>query len=42
MMQIAAVVLAAGNSRRFGLADKLEQKLDGEPLAFHIAGLPQR
>jgi len=37
MIEIAAVVLAAGNSRRFGRADKLEQKLGGEPLAFHIA-----
>jgi molybdenum cofactor cytidylyltransferase len=37
MVDIAAVVLAAGNSRRFGAADKLEQGLDGQPLALHIA-----
>jgi len=37
MIDIAVVVLAAGNSRRFGPADKLEHRLDGEPLAFHIA-----
>jgi len=37
MIDIAVVVLAAGSSRRFGPTDKLEQKLDGQPLAFHIA-----
>jgi molybdenum cofactor cytidylyltransferase len=35
---IAALVLAAGLSRRFGPEDKLAAPLDGKPLAAHIAG----
>lgn len=34
---IAAVVLAAGLSRRFGPGDKLAQIVEGKPLALHIA-----
>jgi molybdenum cofactor cytidylyltransferase len=34
---IAVLVLAAGLSRRFGDGDKLLQKLEGRPLAFHVA-----
>lgn len=33
---IFAVVLAAGQSRRFGRADKLEQPLHGVPVGYHI------
>lgn len=34
---IAAILLAAGTSRRFGADDKLLAPLDGEPLALHAA-----
>lgn len=34
---IAAILLAAGGSRRFGSDDKLLASLDGEPLALHAA-----
>lgn len=34
---IAAILLAAGASRRFGAADKLVAPLAGEPLALHAA-----
>lgn len=34
---IAAILLAAGQSRRFGEADKLLAPLAGEPLALHAA-----
>ena len=33
----ALVLLAAGQSRRFGTADKLAQPLDGFPLGLHVA-----
>ncbi len=33
---ICVAILAAGQSRRFGLDDKLVQLLDGKPLAMHI------
>lgn len=35
--RVAAVLLAAGRSRRFGEADKLLAELDGKPLARHAA-----
>lgn len=35
--RIAAVLLAAGRSRRFGARDKLAETLDGVPLALHAA-----
>ncbi|WP_147417657.1 nucleotidyltransferase family protein [Sphingomonas cavernae] len=34
---IAAILLAAGQSRRFGADDKLLAELDGEPLGLHVA-----
>lgn len=37
-MIVAAVLLAAGRSRRFGQADKLEAQIDGLPLRLHAAG----
>jgi molybdenum cofactor cytidylyltransferase len=36
-MTIAAVLLAAGRSTRFGAADKLQASLGGIPLALHAA-----
>lgn len=43
-MIVAAVLLAAGRSTRFGAADKIAAELDGLPLGLHaartIAGLP--
>ena len=43
-MSVAAVLLAAGLSRRFGTDDKLATPLDGVPLGLHaartLAGLP--
>jgi len=43
-MSVAAVLLAAGLSRRFGTDDKLAMQLDGVPLGLHaartLAGLP--
>lgn len=35
--KIAAILLAAGRSERFGESDKLLAMLDGEPLALHAA-----
>lgn len=37
-MTVAAVLLAAGLSRRFGSDDKLSMPLNGTPLALHAAG----
>ena len=37
LSRTAAVVLAAGLSRRYGPASKLYAELDGKPLALHIA-----
>lgn len=37
--QIASVLLAAGQSRRFGTDDKLLADLDGRPLVLHAAEL---
>ncbi|MCJ8156723.1 NTP transferase domain-containing protein [Sphingomonas sp. LaA6.9] len=34
---IAAILLAAGQSRRFGAGDKLLAELDGDPVALHAA-----
>ena len=34
---VAAVLLAAGESRRFGAANKLLADLRGQPLVLHIA-----
>jgi molybdenum cofactor cytidylyltransferase len=34
--ETALILLAAGRSKRFGDADKLEQDYLGEPLAFHV------
>ncbi len=36
-MMIAAILLAAGRSRRFGARDKLSVPLDGRPLGLHAA-----
>ena len=36
-MSVAAILLAAGRSRRFGAADKLAVDLDGLPLGLHAA-----
>jgi molybdenum cofactor cytidylyltransferase len=33
---VVLVLLAAGRSRRFGVADKLEADLDGRPLGLHV------
>jgi len=35
--RVAAVLLAAGASRRFGAADKLHADLEGRPLVMHAA-----
>lgn len=35
--RVGAILLAAGESRRFGEADKLLADLDGRPLARHVA-----
>src|SRR6266542_2734007 len=35
--KIAAILLAAGQSLRFGAADKLLARIDGEPLLMHAA-----
>jgi molybdenum cofactor cytidylyltransferase len=35
--RIAVILLAAGQSRRFGPLDKLEQPLLGKPLGLHVA-----
>ncbi|WP_336966723.1 nucleotidyltransferase family protein [Sphingobium aquiterrae] len=35
--RVAAILLAAGTSRRFGVADKLLAPLDGQPLVAHAA-----
>lgn len=37
-MSVAALLLAAGQSRRFGTADKLLADLDGRALVTHAAG----
>lgn len=36
MKQIAAIVLAAGSSRRFGSSNKLLAKLEGKPVLDHV------
>lgn len=36
--KIAAVLLAAGQSQRFGDADKLLAEIDGEAMVLHVAG----
>ncbi|MBY8823956.1 nucleotidyltransferase family protein [Sphingomonas colocasiae] len=37
--RVAAILLAAGGSARFGPADKLHAELDGRPLVTHAAAL---